>query len=544
MISWLQTNLQKHFRFVFILLLGGVIIAFVFTGGEGLGGGNSGRDTDISFYDLELSSAQKRDQFIQRARLSAFLNVGYQQISDTQIENYAFNRATALYLANKHSIPAPTDAQLTDFVQTFPVFLDQEGTFSPAQYNSFLDMMDATGGDNRTNIASVIDEEWRIKKIQDVLSGPGFVLQAEVLDFIKQEKTEWSITVAELDLTGYNPEIDTSDEKLQAFYEDNSFRYATPERRTISYISFDSTDFIDSVESDETQLRAYYVANIDKYQVDIEATEENATPGTEAIPFEAAKEQVTLNYNLEKARELAQVDAHELVLEIVRSEVPFNSDAFKKALEDFSKEPKTTAPFAAGERPAGTTWNQEAIATSFKLTESRYYSEPIQLGDTTLVLFLNSSIESAIPAFDDVKDQVTTNFTAEEKRSLTVAYGEELQAKLSNGFDATVAEEKMTVQAYSDFTLLEPAEGLDPSIAYSIANFTTGQVSPMTVRGDKGIFAYVTKKEVPEVTSESEDYAERFEALQDAYKQNVLQQYIGVLTEQERTRIGFGQRNG
>ncbi len=549
MFTWLQTNLQKHFRVVFIILLGGVIVAFVFTVGEmpGLGGGGRGRGADITYFDQELNTVAKRESFIRKARLSAYLNAGFQQFPDAAIENYAFNRATALYLANTHSIPNPNKEQLKEFVQSFPSFQDAEGNFSPLQYNSFIDMMDATGGENRANIAAVLEEEWRIKKVQDAISGPGFVLESEVLDVMKAEQTLWDVSVAELDLSTYAPEIDSSDEKLETFFVDNDFRYATPERRTVSYVSFDASDYLSQVEVTEDKLRAYYSANTAKYQRVKESTKTEAKRETEDIPFEEVKDRVEVHYKLEKTRELAQRDAQELVLEIVRNEVSFESDAFSKTLKNHGKEVQTTAPFSVSERPVGTSWSRNAINTAFKLNASRYYSEPLLEGDSALVLFLKNQIESSIPTLAEVKEQVRKDFIDEETRRLQVAYGEELQEKLKqeskDAFKAIAEENGMTVKTFSDFTLLEPQEGLEPSIAYSIVNYTVGQVSPMNVRGGKGIFVYVNDKQVPEISADNEDYAERYEQLKEAYKASALQQYIGALTQAERIRIGLAPSN-
>ncbi len=55
MISWLQTNFQKHFRVLFIVLLGVIIVAFVFTIGAAPGIGD-GRNQNRNIQFLETNS--------------------------------------------------------------------------------------------------------------------------------------------------------------------------------------------------------------------------------------------------------------------------------------------------------------------------------------------------------------------------------------------------------------------------------------------------------------------------------------------------------
>lgn len=548
MFTWLQTYLQKHFRYIFIILLGGVIVAFVMMPGFGGGGGlDRGRSSNIKFFDQELDTLAKREEFMQKAQLSAYLNAGLQQFPEEAIRSYAFNRATAIHLANRHSIPAPGKEELRDFVQSFPIFQDPEGSFSAVQYNSFIDMMDASGGENRKNIAVVLEEEWRIKKLQEAISGPGFVMEAEVLDFMKAEQTKWSISVAEYDLNSYKPEIESSEAALQDFYTENNFLYATPERRTIAFTTFDASGYLSEIQATDDQLLEFYESNLSKYQRPLPDTEEEKDRGTEDIPFEEAKEKVASDYKNAQASVLAQNAAHELVVEIARNEIAFDSDAFAAALKEHGKEIETTAPFANNETPVGADWSPQATAAAFRLTPSRYYSDPLVEGDSALVLFLKDQIESEIPPYDEVADKVSSDYAKEETRRLQVTHGEELQAMLKQDsedeFNRVAEENDMTVTTFSDFTLVEPAENLDPSIAYSIANYTVGQVSPMTLRGTTGIFVYISSKEVPEISSDDKDYSERFEQLKEVYKQSSLQQYIGELTQRERSRIGLAPSN-
>ena len=106
MISWLQTNLQKHFRFLFIILLGVVIVAFVFTIGAAPGIGDGRQNIpNLRFFDVELTTESQRQEFFNEAYYSSLLSGA--PMSQDQLNQYAFNRAAALHLANIHNLPGP-----------------------------------------------------------------------------------------------------------------------------------------------------------------------------------------------------------------------------------------------------------------------------------------------------------------------------------------------------------------------------------------------------------------------------------------------------
>ena len=121
MISWLQTNLQKHFRFLFIILLGVVIVAFVFTIGAAPGIGDGRQNIpNLRFFDVELTTESQRQKFFNEAYYSSLLSGT--PMSQDQLNQYAFNRAAALHLANIHNLPGPNTEQLTSHIQELGIF--------------------------------------------------------------------------------------------------------------------------------------------------------------------------------------------------------------------------------------------------------------------------------------------------------------------------------------------------------------------------------------------------------------------------------------
>ena len=74
------------------------------------------------------------------AGLSANLQMGaFGNLEAEQIQNYAFQRAATLHLADAWHIPAPTTAEITDQIKTLRMFAGQDGQFDAKAYQTFRD---------------------------------------------------------------------------------------------------------------------------------------------------------------------------------------------------------------------------------------------------------------------------------------------------------------------------------------------------------------------------------------------------------------------
>src|SRR6185503_16741482 len=141
MISWIQRYFQHHFRTIFGVLLALTIISFVFTIGAAPGIGRPDRqmvDRDFFGYNLSLQSDQQR--LMGDAGLSANLRVGaFGNLDNEQIQNYAFQRAATLHLADQWHVPAATPAEIETQIKTLRMFSGPDGQFDPKAYQTFRD---------------------------------------------------------------------------------------------------------------------------------------------------------------------------------------------------------------------------------------------------------------------------------------------------------------------------------------------------------------------------------------------------------------------
>ena len=545
MFSWLQTNFQKHYQILFAVLLVIIIFAFVFTIGDfaGIDSLNKERTANHRFYEFDLKTEEQKAAFFQDAALSAYIQFRGERLPSEQIQDYAFNRAAALHLANLHNIPGPNKSELTDFIKEMSLFQNPQGEFDPQIYTSALDGLKTSRNFSEGEISAVLEDDFRINKIQDALTNPGYVLPHEVLDDLKRAATTWSLAVAKFDFGTYNPDIDASDEKIETYFAANSQNYRTPDRRVISYVEYKALDLQKEVEADEEALKEYFELQRYKYEKVPETNGNAQLPSQIAEPtFEENKEKVALDYKLEKAKILAEDRATELVMAVVDAErnannnLSVDSKSFAAILEEKGLSLKTTSPFGISETPIGLGWSRLVVSEAFKLVPGRFYSEPINSGDKTYVLFLKEEIEGSIPDLGSVKDKVLASYTAAEKARLRDEYGKQLKTELAaananqDAFKSAAEAKNLNVETYADFKTNAPAEGLDASLLRSIDTLGQGDVSEMIPRGNEGIFIYITKKDVPDIQPEGDEYASRLDSLKQMYERVSVGQYMEVLT--------------
>lgn len=543
MISWLQNKLQKHLLLVFIIFAVLIIAFIVQIGNQGPIGGGKEATADLFFYDTPMNTEAARVELVRDSQLSASLSR-----NPRPSQNLAFERATARYIANQNLIPEPTEEQLLEYIKTLPAFQNQLGEFDAQAYNMILDSISLGGAFSKNDLRRVLIDDYRIAKVYTALEGAGFVHESEILDSLSQRLAKWSVLVAESDLNAYTPEVEITDEMLQQHFEEFSFTYQTPERRVVNYVEVEAANYVDEIKPTEDELINYFEANIDRYQP-ASAEDPEAEPA-EPVTFEQARLAVREDLRLEKAREVAAERAYDLVVQIHENEFTRDSQGLKDAIAAMNLEVKTASSFAANETPIGTTWGRNMVSEAFKLTETRFYSEPLQHGNKSVVLFYDKVIEPTVPSFETLRQRIAADVRAEKYREARATYAIELQEKLAaaadseDSFGAAAEEAGLTVSSYSDFSLGEPAEGLDRRALSALLELNEGEVSDFVRLGNnnQGAYLYVVSKEAPEVSKDDPQYAQVAQSLQNLSNQFSAQQYISTLTVQEQVRLGFVQQ--
>ncbi|MBL4575032.1 MAG: hypothetical protein JKY51_02905 [Opitutaceae bacterium] len=549
MISWLQTRFQKHYQVLFIVLLAVLIVSFVFTIGEfpGLG---SGQPTvkERNFFGTPLNSEKEQRDFFRAAEVSAYLQTSRQRFNSEQIKEYAFHRATTLHLADQLHIPNPTEEQKEAYIQTLPIFMGTDGVFDLIVYNDFLDNLSTSQNLQEATIARIIIDDYRMIETQKLLGGPGYALPSETSAQLARTKTKWTVGQATLEIGDLSFSITPSEEELIEYFKANTFSYEIPEKMEVTYVAFNSERYFDQIDPpDEAFLQNYFELNKTRFkkprasEIDVaqpDAIEEEAT-------FEEVRTQVELEIKLVEARNRAIQEASDFAYNLFEKNIPRGSGEFSTAISTKGLVLKVVPAFSSTETPEQGLWNQQIVNEAFKLSEKHWFSDPLSVGNSTIIIFYNDRLISYIPEFNYVRDTVTKDFRAAQEKEQFIERGKELQTNLSeqlaagNSFSDAAEKAGLKTQTWPAFTLRAPPSGFDYSLLARLEQISAGEISDMIVNAETGTFLYVESTEVPKGVSEGEDFDQTSSQLAQLNANTQQNLIIREMLRQEITKGGF-----
>ncbi|MEN9841922.1 MAG: hypothetical protein RL376_1722, partial [Verrucomicrobiota bacterium] len=444
MISWIQRTFQQHFKWLFLILLGVVIVSFVFitNASSGLGSGGQSKLPPRPFLDLDLSKVEDQRRLGSDGQLSVYLryNPG-RDVPESQLSQYALRRHATLHLANRVGLPEPTEAQLVEHIRTLRAFAGPDGKFEAKRYADFIDSLRTNPRLTEAEASRVIAEDARITAYEKLLAGPGYVLPADVSEILARRDTVWSLAIATVDGAAFAPRIDTTDLTLKPWFEANPRRYEIPARTSVAALRISATALADAASFTEVELRAAYTANPSRYPyspaapVKIDpATGEDANA---AAAFAAARPLVEADLRKQRAEKAALDLAADLAVQLLERGVK------PAALPSFLASQKNVTLTEAG--PVGTDSipaelggnTATAIANeALRLSADRPYSNPVAIPGGAAILIWRENLPARTPGFEEVRARAVTDYLNSEKRRLFNEAGQKLRAAVNTALAA------------------------------------------------------------------------------------------------------------
>lgn len=552
MITWIQRYFQHHFKFIFAILLAGTIISFIFitnTSG-GFGSSDSRTVVDRPFFGYNLALERDQERLMGDAGLSANLRVGpFGGLDASQIQNYAFQRAATLHLADKWHIPAATAAEIEAQIKTLRMFAGQDGQFDAKAYQTFRDNLKTNPrGLTEADIARVVSDDVRAEKVQNLLAGPGYVLPADVKTQLARADTTWTLATASTNYNEFKPEIKPADTDLTAFFEQAGSRYDVPPKVVVSYLDFPVTGYLAKVDVTEADVRAFYDANPARFPKPADAAAPavpNVTPAADAnADFAAVRAQVETALRLERARKLAATAASDFSVALFEKKAGTGA-ARDKFLADRGVALKPVAPFTRDEPPAEFGRSPEVAAEAFRLNEGRPVSDAVATPTGAVILFWQETLPSRKPLFSEVRDKVAADYVENEKRKRFVDLGRtaktEIEARLKAGdtFEKAVAAAgtktglAFAAKSVAPFTPRNRPQDLDYTVLGALERLEQGKVSDMSVNADAGVFVYAVEKKAPDLSEANPAFVETRNQIAGYSSRLGASAYLAELVEAE-----------
>ncbi|MBS0632994.1 MAG: peptidyl-prolyl cis-trans isomerase [Verrucomicrobia bacterium] len=546
MISWIQRTFQQHFRIVFGLVLIGTIISFII-GFSPTGGINQAdrQSLERHFFGYNLGSREDQSKIINDANLSIQLQYGYSGLDESQLQNYGLQRIAALELADRHHLPATTAQEITEHIKTLRTFAGDNGQFDAKRYDTFRTSLSKSGsGLTEATVARVMGDDVRIEKLRKLISGPGYVLPADVKAQLERVDSQWTLGVATVDYASFNPAISVNDADLAKFFAERSSSYQIPPRISVSYVDFSAVSYLAAVTVTEAEVRAFYDANPGRFPKPPVDPKAAAKPDA-AGDFAAVRAQVEAELKLERARQVAAKAASDFSFALYDGKITIGSPAFEQLLAAHKLTLKPLAPFSRENGPAEFGGSPDVAEAAFSLNASRVYSDAVSTPVGAVVLFWKELIPARNPLLSEVHDKVVADYKKVEKSKRIVDLGRTLrtvlEGKLKAGetFEKAVADAassasvKITAKLLPPFTRRQPPQDLNPSVASALDYLEKGRVSDLRTVGDQGIMIYVADKKLPDLSETNPQYVATREQLAEQNAQQAAGSYLNEVVQQE-----------
>lgn len=155
-----------------------------------------------------------------------------------------------------------TDAMVLDTIRDIDVFKNESG-FSRSLYERSVQGL----GMDTAYFEKQLQTDLMSEQLQTGLSESLFVLKEERNTILRLKQQIRDISYTVLDHVAFINDDDISEEDVEAFYQSNSQRYTEPEKVKIAYIDLNVEEIAKQIETDEDSLRGYYNDNRDIYDL-------------------------------------------------------------------------------------------------------------------------------------------------------------------------------------------------------------------------------------------------------------------------------------
>jgi hypothetical protein len=341
------------------------------------------------------------------------------------------------------------------------VFRDRDtGKFSPEIYRRFVQELPRAGM-AEADFRRFARHEAGIQHLVSLAGLTGSLITPREAEALCRHENEQAITeVVLFSASNHLASITATPDRLMTFYTNNASRYRVPERVQVSYVKFDTTNFIAEAEQmigritnlNQRLEQAYREIGPDSFR----------DPDGKLMSQESALVRLRSQEQERLATVLAQRRANEFAgqLNELYEKDPGQLDALERLAASNGLPAAITEPFTRYAGPAGLKVLDTFAEAAFTLaTNQPMVLEPVVGEDAVYILGFKQRLPSENPPFETVRERVTADHRQVEATRLAQEAGRKFHAALTNGlaqqktFEALCAEEKLTPIKLSPFSL-------------------------------------------------------------------------------------------
>ena len=264
MLKFLRSKKQSK---VILVLLGAVILVFVFWG-MWTGGGGGAPDIVAKVDGKAIKTVDYQKAY--RKQLEQYRNLLKGQMSDDVLEqlnlrertlNSMINRALIVKEAKRKGVKL-TDSDLQSTIQNIPDF-QVDGSFNKERYRAVLQA-------NRM-MPNEFEEGFRedliIQRAQEGVIKDLSVTDEEVKRLFTVENRKVNLNYLAIDAATFEKTVKVTDEEAASYLEENKAAFRVPAKLKAVYASLFFKDLVKEAKVPEADIKSYYEENIATFEI-------------------------------------------------------------------------------------------------------------------------------------------------------------------------------------------------------------------------------------------------------------------------------------
>ncbi|GBL04720.1 SurA N-terminal domain-containing protein [Glaciecola sp. KUL10] len=413
-----------------VAIVGLIVLSFVFTGvGSYLGGSTSGAVATVNGEEITAQSLETAYQN-ERSRMEAQFGEAVSAMFANPETLTEFRSNILQRLINERLVQQKAyelglrvgDEEIKQTIVEMPEF-QLLGQFDNDTYLARL----RQAGFQATDFRDLMRNQMTAQQLNQAISGSSFSLKNEVSRLLTLQQQTRDASVLEISVDSFKPQVELTEEEIQAYYDANIMRFETQEQVKLAYVNLEVSELMKNESVTEDEARAFYEENKARYQ-----TEE-----------ERRVSHILIEFNDDE--ELALAQAQSIRDEVMAEGADFTAIAAEKSADIVSAE-------SGGDLDFITIGMMEPSfeEAAFALPEVGAISEVVRTEFGFHIIKLTDLTPSVVTAFEEVSQDITDTLLKEKALDKFFEYQEQMAAlafevpdsldEVANVFEGTVFE--------------------------------------------------------------------------------------------------------
>lgn len=436
MFNWIRKN--QTLALVFILMVCFSFVAF-FTSGSiydlftGTGNVNYGSINGRPIEEDEFLDAYQETRLTYLFRFGQWPSGSDARRFGFDLETEARNRLFITQKLRELGI-SPDEASVAKWIVESGAF-SEEGQFKTEYYDRFVKEILPTKRMNSAVFKQFAENEVGLQHLMEVVGTSGELISPmELKTLFTEENRQVKVASIFFSTADHLAKVDINPDAVARYYTNTMASYRNPEKRSVSYVSFEATNFwFDaSVKLEEmTTLQE---------RIDTEYSQQDPESFKDAegniLSQEEARNRIKDQIQEAEALKLARLEAIQFGQELLALE-PVEAGNLEKLAAAKGYLANTSEPFARNAGPTEISDARSQIATAtFNLTAETPFSTPILGNKGVYIVALKDIVPSQVPDLAEIRDRVTMDFRRSQAASAVRMEGSAFRSRLNQALES------------------------------------------------------------------------------------------------------------